>query len=226
MRKSVDIPGPPPRRPARVISLRHHAGGLFTLTLDAGDFSFTPGDCIAVYGPDGRSTRPYSLSGGTADPTLELLIRRISGGQISDWLAQRLPGETLEITPPFGWFRPAAPPQVPKIYVATGSGIAPFLSAIRSGAAPPLACYWGIRSEADLDGISFPGVIPCISRGPRANGRITGRLARMPLDPQHHYYLCGLDAMIESVASLLEGQGIPAAHIHRECFFTAGAPGG
>jgi len=220
MRKSIEIPGPPPRRGARVLSVQAHAGGLFTLKLDAGEVPFVPGDCIAVYAPDGKSTRPYSLAGGTADPCLELLIRRIPGGLLSDWLFHRQPGDLLWITPPFGWFRPAAPPEAPKIWFATGSGIAPFLSALRSGAGAPLACYWGVRSADDLDGISFPGVIPRISRGPNATGRLTGYLHEVRIDSGIHYALCGLDAMIEQVSHWLEGHGVPAAHIHKECFFT------
>lgn len=221
MRKSIEIPGPPPRRAARVVSVRPHAGGLFTLTLDAGPVPFTPGDCIAVYGPDGKSTRPYSLSGGSGEAFLELLIRRIPGGMLSDWLARRQVGERIEITPPFGWFRPAEPAGAPKIWFATGSGIAPFLSAIRSGADSPVACYWGVRTAEDLDGIDFPGVIPCISRGQGATGRITEHLQQVRTDPDNHYALCGLDAMIEEVSRYLEGRGVPADHLHTECFFTA-----
>jgi len=222
MRNSVEIPGPPPRRDARVISVQPHAGGLFTLRLDAAPVAFTPGDCIAVYAPDGKTTRPYSLSGGTGDPYLELLIRRIPGGVLSDWLSRRSPGDLVQITPPFGWFRPADPPEAPKIWFATGSGIAPILSALRSGANAPVAFYWGVRRAEDLDGITIPGVTPCISGGPVPTGRITGHLQQVRTDVGIHYSLCGLDAMIEEVSAWLEAKGVSPSRIQRECFFTDG----
>ena len=224
MRKSPEIPPPPPRQAVRVLENRPHAGGLFTLVLENPGIQFQPGDCIAVYAPDGRTTRPYSLSGGVGRDGLELLIRRIDGGLLSGMLSAARPGDSVEITPPFGWFRPAVPENAPKVYFATGSGLAPFLSALRSGASLPLAGYWGIRQKEDAEGFDPGGFRVAVSRGPSGpfhRGRITDFLPEVPLGSGIHYYACGLDAMIEEVRAYLTVKGVDAGRIHSECFFTA-----
>ena len=223
MKKSVEIPGPPPRQDAEVVAVEPHPGGLVTLRLRCPGYVFTPGDCLAVYGPDGVTTRPYSLAGGTGDPHLELLVRRIPGGVLSEWLCGRVPGESLRISPPFGRFRPSLPVGSPKVFFATGSGIAPFLSALRSGAPAPLAAFWGVRSVLDLEGFPNHGFTACVSRGPAEGahaGRITDLLDQAPLGGDLHYYACGLDAMIEEVSAFLDAAGVPPARVHTECFFT------
>ena len=50
-------------------------------------------------------------------------------------------------------------------------------------------------------------------------GRVTGLLERIPLADDIHYYLCGLDTMIEETSSWLENQGVAYTQIHREIFF-------
>ncbi|MCH8513221.1 MAG: hypothetical protein LAT83_16435 [Kiritimatiellae bacterium] len=228
MKKSVEIPGPPPRMDTRVLELIPHAGGLFTLRLEKPDgFAFTPGDCVAVYGPDGKRTRPYSLAGGVGEPYLELLIRKIPGGLLSDWLSGQRVGASLCISPPFGWFRPGLPETARKIWFATGSGVAPFLSVLRSGGQTPVRFYWGVRSVLDLEGIWVPGAVPCVSRGeagPGRSGRMTDDLQEVELEADIHYSLCGLDGMIEEVTAFLLGKGVPQERIHSEIFFTNQSP--
>ena len=51
------------------------------------------------------------------------------------------------------------------------------------------------------------------------HGRITGLYKQIPLDESIHYYLCGLDTMIEETSQWLEASGIDYTHIHREIFF-------
>lgn len=41
------------------------------------------------------------------------------------------------------------------------------------------------------------------------------------MGPKLHYYLCGLDAMIDEVSDWLEQQQVDYANIHREVFFYA-----
>lgn len=223
MRKSIEIPGPPPRLEAEISRATAHPGGLFTLRLRAPGYRFVPGDCLAVYAPDGTTTRPYSLAGGVGEAELELLVRRIQGGVLSGWLCDRVPGDRVWITPPFGRFRPAAPEGARKVWFATGSGIAPFLSALRSGEPNPLRGFWGVRALEDTQGVPRVGFTCCVSRGetgPHLEGRITEQLSKVPLEPDIHYYACGLDAMIEEVSAWLERHGVEPSRIHSECFFT------
>lgn len=225
---SIERPGPPPRIPLKVLDRMSHPAGLTTLRLEPLPRPWTPGDCIAVYAPAGGASRPYSLAGGRDARYIELLVRRIEGGEISSWLTGLQAGDRCEVSPPFGWFRPMEPPAAPKVYVATGSGMAPFLSALRSGHPPAQRILWGVRDRGDaVFTEELPGVEVFVSRGdpgPWRRGRVTdGLVCGGALPAGTHVYACGLDAMIDDVAARVEGfaggEGLP---LHRECFFTRG----
>lgn len=213
-----------------VRTVRWFGRDVFELTLERGDYPFVPGDCAALFGADGRVSRPYSLASGNIEDTLRFLIRQMPGGEVSPYLAARKPGDQVRVSPPFGWFRPGATPGgAPFAFLATGTGIAPFLSYLRS--APmvrPTALFHGVRHGAERIEpewlIKESGAVIAVSREVTPgchHGRITGLLDRLPVDERHHYYLCGLDAMIDEVTGWLEDHGVDIARIHRECFFNA-----
>ena len=78
---------------------------LFELTVERLDIPFEAGDCMAIYTPDGKS-RPYSIASGTNEDVLRFLIRRLPQGEVTTQLANAKQGDVLNISPPFGWFRP------------------------------------------------------------------------------------------------------------------------
>lgn len=187
--------------------------------------AFRPGDCVGVYGPEAGLSRPYSLAGAAGAEELELLIRHIPGGRVSDWLFHLPVGSEVEVSPPFGWFHPGEPARARQVWVGTGSGVAPFLSALASGGVRPVQGWWGVRTAADAEGIDWPGAV-CVSRGEpgrHRRGRVTDFRAEIERSADTHYYLCGLDAMIEEVSCFLRAGGIAEGQIHRECFFQSQA---
>jgi ferredoxin-NADP reductase len=199
--------------------------GLFELLLDRNGLDFAPGDCAAIYTADEKS-RPYSIASGPNEDDLRFVIRAVDDGEVSPWLAARQPGDTIRITPPFGWFRPGRGiGDAPFVFIATGTGIAPFLSYINTFDRPPEACLYGVRREADA--IGFPklaGSCPttlAVSREPTQHhhGRLTGLLGSLPLNEQTHCYCCGLESMVNEVSSWLLDHGIAPGRIHREVFF-------
>jgi len=214
----------------RVAGLHRYSPAVFELQLERSGLPFVPGDCMALFGADGRVSRPYSIASGTTEPLLRFLIRRMPGGEVSDYLSGLEPGQAVRVSAPFGWFRPGAlAHQRPFVFLATGTGVAPFRSFLRSEAAvQPAAFLYGVRYAADLVDADWlrqhGGARFAVSREAVAGcyqGRITGLLDQVPLDSRHDYYLCGLDTMIDEVTAWLEQRGIPIDRIHRECFFNA-----
>jgi ferredoxin-NADP reductase len=194
---------------------------VYVLGLTAIPLPWTPGDCIAVYAQDSSQSRPYSLSGSLHEDRLELWVRRFSDGLISRYLCDRKPGDELEISPPFGWFRPGVPEAADKIYLATGTGIAPFLSAIRSGSPPPRELHWGVGHPLQTgDQLGGLPVTLHISRGEGKTGRLTDHLTEIRIEAHTHIYACGLDRMIEQVTAHFRERGLPESQLHSECFFT------
>ena len=141
----------------RVKAVDFFSEDVFELVLDRGGVEFQPGDCFTIYNPDGVS-RPFSASSGHRDPDLRFVIRCMPGGAVSAWLATRRVGEEIELSPPFGWFRPGCgeEPGEPTVLIATGTGIAPFLSALRSYPdLEPAICLYGVRSLADAVAVDY-----------------------------------------------------------------------
>jgi len=200
---------------------------LFVLGLDREGLAFVPGDCVALYSDAGTS-RPYSIASGNQEESLQFIIRELPGGAVSPWLRSRKPGDRVRVSVPFGWFRPGQDLDgAPFVFIATGTGIAPFLSYSKSGSpSSPKQVLWGVRKAGHAVDFDFlKGQWPiqlAVSREQAAghfHGRVTQLLPELEIDPEAHYYLCGLERMIDEVSEQLQARGIDIFHIHREVFF-------
>lgn len=214
----------------RVLGLRWFGPDIFEIQLERDGLPFVPGDCLALFAADGRVSRPYSIASGTADPVLRFLVRRMPGGEVSPYLAERKAGDVVRVSPPFGWFRPGEhADRRPFVFIATGTGVAPFLASLRSRPGlRPAAFLYGVRQAADrvdpdwLRDVAGARIAVSRADAPGCHrGRVTDLLGELPLGAGVDYYLCGLDAMIDDVTNWLEARGIDITRIHRECFFNA-----
>ena len=100
-----------------------------TLTRPEG-FSFRVGQSIRVRCME--KERDYCLVSSPEDPFLALCILRLPQGKVSSYLAAIEPGSVIEFTGPHGDFV-FIPSTREKVFVATGIGIVPFVSMVRSG---------------------------------------------------------------------------------------------
>ncbi len=212
-----------------VRGIRWFGKNVFALELERDGLEFQPGDCLALFAADGRVSRPYSLASGTSENVLRFVIRLMPKGEVSTYLSTRKPGDLVRISPPFGWFRPGEHADERKFaFIATGTGIAPFLSYLRSNPTKRPECLlYGVREAQDAVDLpwlrSVTTLHAAVSRQDvegLQRGRVTELLGRLPKGDVD-YYLCGLDAMIDEVTNWLEGQGVDLSRIHRECFFNA-----
>jgi ferredoxin-NADP reductase len=176
---------------------------------------------------DSTESRPYSIAAGTGDEVLRFLIRRVADGTVSDWLAQRKPGDKVQVSAPFGWFRPGAATDSRSVFIATGTGIAPFLSYLRSNPlCTPELCLYGVRRHVEAFNLeelqhieNFSLALSQEETNDHFYGRVTGLLEQIPFADDIHYYLCGLDTMIDETSAWLENHGVAYTQIHREIFF-------
>lgn len=208
-----------------VIEVRPYGPDLYELALDRNGMEFTPGDCVAIY-TDFDKSRPYSIASGSNETQLRFVIREMDGGEVSPWLKTRKPGDVVRITPPFGWFRPGQEiGDAPFVFLATGTGVAPFLSYMNTFERNPECCLYGIRRAIDAIGHAqlnaFCPTRLAVSREETEHhyGRITDLMHHLPLSPETHYYCCGLESMVNETAGWLQQQGIELPRIHREVFF-------
>jgi len=225
MARSIRIAEPPPRFVLKVQSVELVADEVYRIRLDRHPLPWTPGDCVTVFAPGEDMGRPYSFSGPPQADYVEFWVRHIPSGRVSSWFTQRVTGHEVEVSLPFGWFRPLEPLGVPKVFVATGTGVAPFLSAFSSSTQEKIPLLWGMRHMLPLpDVLQAHPVHRYISRESQPGtfgGRVTEGIRELELNEDTHVYLCGLGEMIEEVRSLLEGKGCAPERIHTECFFTS-----
>ncbi|MBI5894459.1 MAG: hypothetical protein HZB24_00055 [Desulfobacterales bacterium] len=112
-----------------VMGRRWLTEGIFEIRFDRpAGFDFLPGQKIG-FKLQG-ATWDYTLLGPAQDPALSLCVRHIPEGRFSPRLAAAQPGEPFQITSASGFFTFKPSPR-PAVFVATGTGVAPFVAFAR-----------------------------------------------------------------------------------------------
>ena len=121
----------PKRFHATVIQQTQLSAGMFELAFTRCGIDFKTSHEIHIHGEEATWDRTYSLSGGESEEHLRILYRVIPDGLLTPYLAKLVPGDELSFTGPFGNFLLRDERQ-PIVFIATGTGIAPALSFIRT----------------------------------------------------------------------------------------------
>ncbi len=212
------------------------------------EFSFQPGQFISIVvpgrGPGGRDLRrAYSIASApelkSGDRSVfELCVKLVEGGPGTQYLNGLKIGEKLTGMAPFGdfVFKPKAGRHA--IFIATGTGIAPFRSMVlskiyRENLPVSAKLLFGARSEVDLLyteemlGVLGAGSwVQALSR-PELNwcgfkGRVTDWLRQNEAAiawSETEFYLCGNGAMIDEVKQILSSKGVEKPSIHQEVYY-------
>lgn len=184
-------------------------------------FRFLPGQSIRI--SNGSLERDYSLACAPDSPNLTLCIRHVIQGLFSPFLATAPLGTSLTGTGPHGYFTFRPSPR-PAVFVATGTGVAPFLAIVGGGVSGFIMLH-GVRTANELyyEGLfraAAARYVPCLSEG-CATGCFTGRVtdwARTHLSSSaYDFYLCGSREMIRDV-TLLADERFPGSLVHTEVF--------
>lgn len=221
--------------------------------------AFVPGQFVTVRAvvAERQVSRNYSIASSAADPRAIVLgIKRVVGGALSPTLTEALrPGDTLEVQGPYGQFtvRPEASRTRSLVLVAGGIGITPLLSIAESVLAmeekSEVRLVYGARApehvafRRDLDrlaaaqGPRFHRVLVLEERAGEGalSGRLDGACLTQILDARpfpagSELFVCGPDAMRDSIVGALRARGVEEQRIHTERFAlpepAALAPGG
>lgn len=217
------------------------------------DFRFTQGQYLVMrtHLDDQEVRRSYSICSGVDEGELRVAIKLVSGGRFSAFANQKLvAGEYLEVMPPSGTFYIPLEPARHGHYlaVAAGSGITPILSIIRTTLEREphsrFTLLYGNRSSSgalfrdqleDLKNryLQRLNLIFVFSREQQDvdlyNGRIDAdkcaQLFSRWLDVKHldAAFICGPQAMTETVRDSLKANGMPVERIHFELFAASGS---
>lgn len=207
-------------------------------------FDFAPGQWVNLLmaTPAGEIKRSYSIaSAPRRTPTFELAVTRVEGGPGSSFLHAIRPGEEMRAVGPQGLFTREASDPAPALFVATGTGIAPFRAmlqaAIDAGSEAPIEVLFGVRFEEDIlyraefEALAeaHPGVRFAVTLSRGAEGwkglrgyvqsHVPGMLAALAerSGAAPHVYVCGLDRMVSAVKELCRKElGVDRKRVHVE----------
>jgi len=100
------------------------------------NLQYHPGQFINIRNDD-LLTRSYSIASGPQSDRIELHIKHLQNGQMSNWLCSKLnPGDTIELQGANGVsYYDVATPQQNMLLVGTGTGLAPLLGIVRDALA-------------------------------------------------------------------------------------------
>jgi ferredoxin/flavodoxin---NADP+ reductase len=227
----------------RVSGKRRWTPGLVSLAVDAPDLAFVAGQFarLALPAPPGSKEamigRPYSFVNPPHAPHHEFYFNVVPEGPLSPRLATLEPGDPLWLGPRAnGFFTIAETPAADALWcLATGTGIGPFLSILRTDEPwqkfPRIVLAHAVRTAADL---AYPDVMrelgqrhggafayaPVVSREAAPNalrGRIPALIADGSLETRvgvaltaqnAHAMLCGNPAMVDDVQAVLATRGM------------------
>jgi ferredoxin-NADP reductase len=201
------------------------------------ELAFTPGQFISVLEKvDGKEiTRPYSIASPRGGNQFALCLNRVPDGLLSPYLFTLRPGEEVEMHEPLGYFTLRHPGRQ-AVFVATGTGIAPFRSMLLDHlprTQPNITLLFGTRYEQGLlyreDMERLAGefktfrFLPTLTRpGDSWKGR-TGRVQahldealalRAPEEIANvDVYVCGLREMVDEVRHELKRRGFDRKQI-------------
>jgi benzoate/toluate 1,2-dioxygenase reductase subunit len=181
---------------------------------------FLPGQYVNVRIPGTELTRSYSFSSAPGLGRVGFVVRNVPDGRMSDYLANRAAaGDAISFAGPFGSFY-LRPLVRPVLFRAGGTGIAPFLSMLRSleqtGFAHAVRLVYAVTNECDLIGLDeldrIAGAHPNFSY---ATAHVEPSwMNRGDVD----VYLCGPPPMVDVVRGWLADTGVNPASFHYEKF--------
>jgi ferredoxin--NADP+ reductase/benzoate/toluate 1,2-dioxygenase reductase subunit len=209
-----------------LISTRHLTPSAYVLRLSRRGLRFRSGQHILLGEAGSIHNREYSVYSAEQDDFFEVLIKEVDEGLVSKQLKNLKPGKQLQLEGPLGFFtiEPELIGEAKFLFVATGSGIAPFHSFVRSYPTLDYKILHGVRTAAeayDKDSYAPDRFVLCTSQDNKGDysGRVTDYLRSNPVDPNTHCYLCGNFQMIHEVFEILEQQGVPPQQVHAEVYF-------
>lgn len=181
--------------------------------------------------------RPYSIASPPSRPeTVDLLLNLVPRGPGSTYLFSLQEGDTTEFKGPAGAFYLHDDRSRDHLFIATGTGIAPFRSMLYSllddGDCAGVTLFWGLRSQRDMyyqeelatlarQHPNFRFLVT-LSRPSEGWTGETGRVTRLVEEriasvKNLAVYLCGNSGMLKDVTLVLKQKGL--CPIYREKFY-------
>ncbi len=190
------------------------------------EVDFRAGQVIGIAVEKDGPRRLYSICSGEKEEEILILFNVVEDGYLTPLLSDLDPGDTIWITEPRGEFTYV---EESAFWIATGTGIAPFYSMLRSGNIRNKILIHGERYlerfyffDEFQEHFGSQYIRCCTAESDQSvyNGRVTDYLREtdvLPLDLK--YYLCGRAEMVVEARDILIERNIPFTNIISEIYF-------
>lgn len=206
---------------ARLVHSRELTPGTRHFEFESPDWpsTFLPGQFVSL--TQAGITRAYSIASAPCENSFALCANLVEGGRFSPFLFAMRAGDEVDFKGPLGGFTLKSSP-ADSIFVATGTGIAPFRSMLQSGPARNVTLVFGVRHPHGLlyheefeslqQGTSGFRYLPTLTRPPEHWNGISGRVQQHVLNTlgdrtDVDIYVCGMKEMVDDLRSQLKARG-------------------
>ena len=192
-----------------------------------GGIAFTPGQFLSIkvdLNGDGLTApRHYTITSSPGAPHLQCSVKRVEGGVVSSFMHDTLkPGDTVDLSPPFGCFTPRASTSK-AVLLSGGIGVTPFLSFAESlGDKVALVAHVDASPAAHAYADRFAG-FPTLFRYASDGGSVAPEAlfeeiaARLDGGPSaHEFYICCSPGFQNAMTTTLKASG--AKSVFSEAF--------
>lgn len=211
----------------KVIGIRYLTDSTYVLRFERKDTPFRAGQHILLGMKNDIQAREYSIYSSEQDDHFEVLIREVREGIVSKQLKHTSPGDPLNFENPVGYFIIKDEDIRTKkfLFIASGTGIAPFHSFVRTYRGLDYMVIHGVRhaGEAyDRKDYDPKRHVLCTSRDKKGDfhGRVTDYLRQHPIEDKDTLcYFCGNCEMIHEAYDILLKQGVRSENLFAEVYF-------
>ncbi len=210
----------------KLMGIKNLTESTYILQIEKNGIKYEAGQHILLSIANSGDHREYSIYSGEESEYLEVLIKEVTEGTVSKQLKNLKIGDMLNVEGPLGFFG------LDKnkinnshfLFVASGTGIAPFHSMVTSYPNLNYTILHGIRNENEAYGkesYKSKNYITCTSRDDSGSfrGRVTNYIKEHNFEKDTICYFCGNFKMIKEAMELLERKGIPNDQLHAEVYF-------
>jgi ferredoxin/flavodoxin---NADP+ reductase len=210
-----------------VRSIRELTPTAYVLRFDRNHIPFRAGQHILLGKKDDLQAREYSIYSAEQDDYFEVLIKEVKEGMVSKQLKELKPGDPVNFENPVGYFilRNEDIKSRKFLFIASGTGIAPFHSFVRSYPGLDYILLHGVRySEESYEIMDYAKdrLVLCTSRDAKGgfHGRVTDYLKAHPVEDKNTLcYFCGNCEMIHEAYDIMLKQGVPSENLFAEVYF-------
>jgi len=210
----------------KVLGVQHITNNTFIVKIERKELSFIPGQHLVIGKKGDKEFRQYSIYSGVNDPYFEILVREVEKGTVTPKLKKLIVGDELEINGPMGYFTVSEQRRnsSPIVMIATGTGIAPFNSWVKSFPDMNYKMIHGVRKAEEAygrEGYQKSRYVLCTSqeKSGNFNGRITDYIKKAYFAPETLFYLCGNSEMIFDAMEILKDKGLNTNNMFAEVYF-------